>query len=168
MGNSKKCLRGGEAVYFLLGHDDYTQMSRKSPCLDGPDWKIHLLPRLLPSLGSGGHGGWEVVDFVASTRKGLTLAPQSWWPLSPAYNTVTTVVTAHTLTLFQALSSLNSLSPYHNCKKKILSLFSFLQMGKLRHRVVKNAQDHAVSKWASWDSDLGMLVPCSGFVPSLR
>jgi len=41
-------------------------------------------------------------------------------------------------------------------------------MGKLKHRVVKNAQDHTVSKWPSWVSDLGTLVPCSGFVPSLR
>ena len=77
MGNSKQCLGGGEAVYFLLGHDDYTQMSGKPPCLDGRD---HLLPKLLPSLGSGGHGGRETVDFVASTGKGLTrvlTAPQS-------------------------------------------------------------------------------------------
>lgn len=37
-------------------------------------------------------------------------------------------------------------------------------MGKLRHRVVKNAQDHTVSKWPSWDSDLGTLAPRSGYV----
>ena len=41
-------------------------------------------------------------------------------------------------------------------------------MGKLRHREVKNAQDHTINKWPSWDSDLGTLDPCSGFVPSIR
>ena len=160
MGNSKQSLGGGEAVYFLLGHNDYTQMSGTPPCLDGRD---HLLPRLLPSLGSGGHGGWETVDFVASTGKGLSLAPESWPPLSPDYNTVTAVVTTHTLTLFRALSSLNSLSPYHNCKKKMLSLSHFYKWGNWNIEWLRmpkitlwvNGQA-GFQTWARWFPVLGL------------